>query len=607
MQFLVLGMHRSGTSAITRLIGLGGAWYGTPDSLTAANEENPTGFWERRDVRSVCDGILHAHGLDWWKVSGATAGWLDPQLAAPYVVDFAAIVDELDQHAPWVIKEPRLCLVASALLGTLTHPTFIHVTRDPLEVADSLRRRNGFPLAVGVALWEKYTREAARSSSGRPRVHVRYGELIADPVATVSALVSNLEAAGAIGLAVPDAAAIHGFVDGELHRQRRPPTDGLGVLNAGQQALADAVATGSYLDGTFDDSELSEGATDVLAAFEHERAEISRLEGALDVAVSEVTDLAAQVARSVEQIDRLSDDARLRQAADRKRIRTLVAAEALQAERADAAETAMDRLGAEHDEMRSDVVDSLAEVEGRLHGVSASRPWRAVRRAQRAARALRRSERFDLDHLQKATRDLATLRARIDHSDRGRAGASRGWASVETLPSGRQLRHTVAPDVGGSATGRSGRSKLAVIAWDVGHNPLGRAYTLAAAMADEYDVEIWGAQFPRYGSRPWQPLRHSPIPLHVFDGLDAARPRRGDGRDRRADRRRRRVGLEAPAAVVRTRCTHQATAQSPVDPRRGRPRARVLPDRRGACARRGRIVAARGNGRAVRSSLDAGL
>ena len=29
---------------------------------TEANEENPRGFWERRDVREVCDGLLLEFG-----------------------------------------------------------------------------------------------------------------------------------------------------------------------------------------------------------------------------------------------------------------------------------------------------------------------------------------------------------------------------------------------------------------------------------------------------------------------------------------------------------------------------------------------------------------
>ena len=59
---------------------------------------------------------------------------------------------------------------------------------------------------------------------------------------------------------------------------------------------------------------------------------------------------------------------------------------------------------------------------------------------------------------------------------------------------------------------------MAVIAWDVGHNPFGRAHLLADLLRDRYDVELWGAQFDRYGSHIWSPLRGSPIPVRRFRG-----------------------------------------------------------------------------------------
>jgi glycosyltransferase involved in cell wall biosynthesis len=68
------------------------------------------------------------------------------------------------------------------------------------------------------------------------------------------------------------------------------------------------------------------------------------------------------------------------------------------------------------------------------------------------------------------------------------------------------------------ATARRARPKVAVLAWDVGHNPLGRAYVLADLLRRRFDVEIWGAAFPRYGSRVWAPLRHAAIPIHTFAG-----------------------------------------------------------------------------------------
>ncbi|MCY4515537.1 MAG: hypothetical protein OXC69_10485, partial [Candidatus Tectomicrobia bacterium] len=52
-------------------------------------------------------------------------------------------------------------------------------------------------------------------------------------------------------------------------------------------------------------------------------------------------------------------------------------------------------------------------------------------------------------------------------------------------------------------------TKISVIAWDLGHKPVGRAYLLADVLGRHYDVEVIGANFPRFGRTLWEPLRGS--------------------------------------------------------------------------------------------------
>ena len=68
--------------------------------------------------------------------------------------------------------------------------------------------------------------------------------------------------------------------------------------------------------------------------------------------------------------------------------------------------------------------------------------------------------------------------------------------------------------------GKPGVATVAVIAWDVGHNPLGRAYLLAEALDRRYNVALIGFQFPRYGDAVWRPLRQARIQPRVAAGCD---------------------------------------------------------------------------------------
>ena len=63
------------------------------------------------------------------------------------------------------------------------------------------------------------------------------------------------------------------------------------------------------------------------------------------------------------------------------------------------------------------------------------------------------------------------------------------------------------------------RTRITVITWDLGHNPLGRAYLLADVLRRDYDVELVGAQFPRFGNEVWEPLRNcSRVAIKSFPG-----------------------------------------------------------------------------------------
>ncbi|MFW2828534.1 glycosyltransferase family 4 protein [Sphingomonas sp. ID0503] len=60
------------------------------------------------------------------------------------------------------------------------------------------------------------------------------------------------------------------------------------------------------------------------------------------------------------------------------------------------------------------------------------------------------------------------------------------------------------------------RANALVIAWDMGHNPVGRAHLLAEMLAQSGNVALLGPQFDRYGSELWAPLRGMTLPHRSF-------------------------------------------------------------------------------------------
>ena len=512
-QLVVLGMHRSGTSGVTRLLNLAGAHFGPEGIATEANEENPRGFWERRDVRAVCDGLLHGAGFDWWKLVGFDAVALPPEVVAEGRAAFATVLEELDAHRPWVVKEPRLCVLLPVLAPLLDAPVCVHVTREPLEVARSMHQRDGFPLQAALGLWELYTVRAVEASAGMPRLLVRYEDLMADPVGTTTRLVDDLAALGVAGLHHVDPDEVLGFISADLHRQRQDPARRRERLNASQAVLAARVDDGSLLTGPAP-LPVSEGALDALADLERERDLAARLRQAeLDLASQERR--AAEAARRAE-LDLASLERRFGN--ERHRFELDLASRDRQLERA----------------------EKRIEEETRYKEVELARRRALGRQAEDALATLARQlERFDRSRVGRVATNLVSLRQTVT------PGVARTTAGPLTHPLAELAarRAEIAayarqePAPGGTSEGlfptddplvwrtrpkvrpsEPARPSMAVISWDVGHNPLGRANVLAEVLARRFDVELWGAQFERYGSDVWAPLRRAATPINLFPG-----------------------------------------------------------------------------------------
>lgn len=220
MQILVLGMHRSGTSALARLLNLMGAYFGPEGIGIGANKENPKGFWERRDVRELNDMLLHGAGCDWDRVADFSVDRVPASVVAEFDARAARLVHGLDAQRPWFLKEPRLCLLLPFWRTLLEAPVAVHIVRHPLEVAASLQRRNGMPQEVGLALWERYVRAAIEGAAGLPSVLVCHRRLMLDPWAEVQSLLRALEDRGVRGLRLPGEGEVTAFLRPELYRER---------------------------------------------------------------------------------------------------------------------------------------------------------------------------------------------------------------------------------------------------------------------------------------------------------------------------------------------------------------------------------------------------
>ena len=266
MQIVVLGMHRSGTSVVARLLNLMGAYFGAENTSTGASEENEKGFWERMDVRSLNDSILHNANCDWDRIADFNTESIPPVFLDAYQRSAMEIILNLDAHRPWFIKEPRLCVLFPVWRHVLEMPFCVHVIRNPVEVAQSLKVRNGIPIKAGLALWEVYNKRAIAASSTLPRHFLSYADLLASPQDVAEGLRNALASHCGYAFRVPTRMELEAFVDQKLYRQRSDE-DSIRTVAKSQATLFELMKK-AVVSNEIDPPPITKSSINVLRRFE---------------------------------------------------------------------------------------------------------------------------------------------------------------------------------------------------------------------------------------------------------------------------------------------------------------------------------------------------
>ena len=183
-------MHRSGTSALTRMLSLLGA--GLPRNLYAEKLGNETGHWESEPAIRLNDQILDQAGCGVNDVHGPSDAWLESPAAQAFVEKLTSlIVDEFGASPLIVLKDPRIALVfplwRAALASLDIRCVAAIISRNPVEVALSLAKRQHaagdrqpWPLERGGLLWLRYNLAAEQHTRFVDRSFCGYAGLLND-------------------------------------------------------------------------------------------------------------------------------------------------------------------------------------------------------------------------------------------------------------------------------------------------------------------------------------------------------------------------------------------------------------------------------------------
>lgn len=219
---VVLGMHRSGTSATTRMVSLLGVPTCRADDLVRDRTGNARGHWESGSLVVFNDELLREASSAWWCPPPEGWDWTDmataERLERARTAFYGAHVT-----SQWVWKDPRTCLTLPFWLAALHGPpAVVLVHRNPLEIAASLGARSGLSTRATFALWERYLRTALAAAEGLPVFVSSFDETLRDPEGWSGDVAGFLAGAG---VAVSARNGTADFASPALRHSERSPED----------------------------------------------------------------------------------------------------------------------------------------------------------------------------------------------------------------------------------------------------------------------------------------------------------------------------------------------------------------------------------------------
>ena len=188
----IAGMHRSGTSMVTRLLKDCGLFLGDEEELTGPALDNPEGFWENKNFVELNEEILARFGASWSHPQSLSPRWEFDPVVEPLLVRAGELVARFSQQRHWGWKDPRNSLTIAFWRRIIPSLKFVVCIRNPIEVAHSLFVRGDTTGASQFELWLHYYQQILSVGPPSSRIITHYQSYFEDPREEVGRLTSWL-------------------------------------------------------------------------------------------------------------------------------------------------------------------------------------------------------------------------------------------------------------------------------------------------------------------------------------------------------------------------------------------------------------------------------
>jgi len=165
---------------LTRLLHACGLYLGPKDELMPAQADNPDGFWEHLGFVALNDELLNELGGAWDLPPKQNENFAHARLD-PLRMKARLLIERFNSAGPWGWKDPRNSLTLPFWQNLLPGMKTLIMVRNPLEVAHSMKERNGTSYSFGLRLWEIYNQRVIETAREQDRLVTHYDLFFENP------------------------------------------------------------------------------------------------------------------------------------------------------------------------------------------------------------------------------------------------------------------------------------------------------------------------------------------------------------------------------------------------------------------------------------------
>ena len=181
----MLGMHRSGTSAITRGLSVLGVDLGDR-LMPPAEGNNAKGFWEDIDLNALNIDMLRCLGRDWSHMAMVTAAEVERLRQQGFFLRAVELMrNKMSDSAYFGCKDPRVVKLLPFWREVFNYcgfdVSYVFAIRNPLSVARSLGKRDGMESEHSYLLWLAHVVAGLANCGDHPCIVVDYDRVMQAP------------------------------------------------------------------------------------------------------------------------------------------------------------------------------------------------------------------------------------------------------------------------------------------------------------------------------------------------------------------------------------------------------------------------------------------